>query len=425
MRTDREEKALRNLENRIHLCSRSITMPEESNTVLHIQSTLGFGGPRGTTFYVGDAPGDHNSQISLPILPANHYMAKYALPSEWWEHDTLNNEPERKRKILRVKGIRDDIFLERVPIIWKGTLPNGKKMTLISKGKLHPYQTYCVGHLWKCQHIEEDEGCKYCTLSLSVDRLNIPQAMTDDENLMYLKLAMVNNKIRSITLTSGTIESPENTGRELLVLARRIREETGLSVHIQVEPIFNRALLKELSEVADTIGIFLEVFDERVRKQICPGKAKSFTQDEYLKCWELAASYFGRGRVGTSNIIGFDEDYDVVLRGVEKAAKAGALVSTLFLRVGSPKLRNIIPSYIGREEEVLQLHMELGKILVENKVDDASHQRSGCVGCLGCNSTREAILWAREALAQPKPEEVSSEETYPQIPIPVLGHAAR
>ena len=86
---DNEEKALSNLKKRISLCSRGITMPEKSNSALHFQSNVGFAGPQGTSCYVGNAPGDHSNQISLSIFPRDHYLAQYALSTEWYN----NNDP--------------------------------------------------------------------------------------------------------------------------------------------------------------------------------------------------------------------------------------------------------------------------------------------------------------------------------------------
>ena len=395
---DNEEKALSNLKKRISLCSRGITMPEKSNSALHFQSNVGFAGPQGTSCYVGNAPGDHSNQISLSIFPRDHYLAQYALSTEWYE----NNEQDESGKKEKILYAKNDTYLEQVPVNWKGTLSDGRKSNILSKKRFHPYGTFCMGNYWYCRHIEQNEGCKYCTINLSVQRLNFSKWMRDEDNLNYLKLAISKNSIRSVTLTSGTFESPERTGRELLSLARQIREETGLSVHVQIEPVFDRSLLKELSEVADSIAIFLEFFDENVRKKICPGKSRVNSQEDYQKSWEMAVSYFGWGKVVTSNIIGFDEDYDVILKGVERAAKIGVVSTIQWLRVGNPLLGNIVPSYIGKEDEVLELHQEMGKILVENSADNISFKNSGCLGCLGCQATREAVKWARIASVKMK-----------------------
>ena len=395
-----EKQALSNLKKRISLCSRGITMPEKSIPALYFQSSVGFAGPQGTCCYIGNEPGDHSNQISLSIFPKDHYLAQYALSTEWYQNDEFG-ESVKNEKILSVEN---NTWLERVAINWKGILPDGRKSNILSKKRFHPYGTFCMGYYWNCRHIEHNEGCKYCTINLSIEKLNLPRWMQDRDNLDYLKLALSQNPIRSVTLTSGTFESPERTGRELLSLARRIREETGLSIHVQIEPVFDRTLLKELSEVADSIAIFLEFFDEKVRQKICPGKARTNTQEEYMKSWEMAVSYFGLGKVITSNIIGFDEDYETIVKGVEKAAKIGVMTTIQWLRVGSPKLENIIPSYIGKENEVLQLHQEVGKILVENSVDNISFKNSGCLGCLGCQATREAINWARLVSVKIKPK---------------------
>ena len=395
MRSDSEENTLKDLRNRIDLLSRGILLPDESVPAVHIQSMRGGAGPQGVSCYIGNAPGKHSSQISLVIYPKNHYMAQYALPTKWWEEGYPMKTAENKKRIIYTD---DSIFLEEISHDWQGISPDDRIRVQSLKARLHPYQTYSSCLYRSCRHLEKNAGCKFCTTDLPLNRFNIPKRQPEQLNLEYLKLAIASGSIRSVNVTSGTIETPESTGRELLTLARRIREETGLSVHVQTEPILDPALLKELSSTVDSIGIFLEFFDEKVRQKICPGKAQAFTQEDYMRSWEMAVSCFGWGKVWNISIVGFDEDYETTLKGIEKAAGIGVMTSFFLLRVGSPALGEFVPTYIGREDEVLQLHMELGKILVKNAVDNVSPESSGCLGCQGCNATKEAVKWARAAL---------------------------
>jgi len=397
LRLNSEEKALRRLKNRIKLCSRGITLPTGSKPVLHLQSKQGGAGPQGTAAYIGETPGDHNSQLSLVIFPEDHYLAQYALPTTWAEPQS-DREPESGMDTKRGKILQagSELFLEKVENNWKGTLPDGRKVTMLSKARFHPYRTFSICLYRNCRHLEKNEGCKYCTANLLTDKLNFHTRLPDRENVDYLKLAMSNNPVRSVTLTSGTFESPERTVKDLISQARLIKEETGVSVHVQSEPFFDRALMKELSEVSESIGIFMEFFDEKVRREICPGKARAFTQDDYMRSWEIAVSCFGWGNVFTTNLMGFDEDYEVILQGIERAARIGTMTSILWTRVGSPQLGAFIPSYLEKENnKLLQLHMDAGRILVENSVDRIAGEGSGCLGCHGCNAISEAIMWAR------------------------------
>ena len=403
MRLDNKKKALQYLKDRIMLLSRGITLPDTSAPVRHLQSSQGGPGPMGTVCYVGDMPGKHNSQISLTIFPKDHYMAQYALPTEWYKsEDNKQNEQENKKKILQTGG---NIFLEKVSSKWQGTFSNGRKVSSISKTRFHPYRTFSLALYRTCRHFEANEQCKFCTISSLMNKLNFPIRSSNQENLEYLKIAMDNNPIRSVTMSGGTFESPERTAREMLSLAKLIRKETEFSVHIQTEPFFDKDLMKELSEYVGTIGIFLESFDEKIRKQICPGKARYNSPENYLKCWEMAVDHFGRGNVWNTNIIGFNEDYDVILKGIEKAAKIGVISSILLFRVGSKALSGITPSYIGKEDDVLKLHQELGKILVKYSVDNTSPKKAGCLGCFGCSATKEVVKWARAALGKEKYED--------------------
>ncbi len=387
-----KEKALKNLKDRIKLLSRGIVLEDESVPVIHLQSIQGGAGPQGVNCYIGEEPGNYKSQISLVIYPKDHYLAEHAIPAKWWTEEQSDEDP-KKRKIVFTD---DGLFLEEAPFNWHGGWFD-RKTARIVKAKLHPYQTYSMCLYRGCKHLEQNQGCKFCTTSLLVDKFHLPKRLPDKMNLKFLKLALTNNSIRSITLTSGTIDTPEKTGKELLSFASFLKEKTNLSIHVQIEPIFDQTLLKELSQVADTIGIFLESFDENVRQMVCPGKAQAFSPEEYMKSWEMAVSCFGRGKVFTTDIIGFDEDLEVTVKGIERAARIGVLTSILLLRVGAPGLGDYSPSYIGKEDTVLQLYQELGEILVRNSIDNISPNNAGCMGCHGCSATKEAVLWARLA----------------------------
>jgi len=40
-------------------------------------------------------------------------------------------------------------------------------------------------------------------------------------------------------------------------------------------------------------------------------------------------------------------------------------------QVGSPLLAQFIPPFLGKEDELLELHKDMGKILVKNSMDQA------------------------------------------------------
>lgn len=396
-----KDKALQRLKTHIQLGTRGITLPEEISPVSVAQSSRGGAGPQGTACHVGLQPGEHSSQTSLVIYPKGHYLAPQALPTEWWPSEKGQIEG---RTILKAG---EGIFLEKVKVNWKGTLSDGRKVSTLSRARFHPYGTYSMGLFRICRHQENNQGCLFCTSSAMVKKFNFPDRSPDDDLLDHLKLGLAQNLIRSVTLTSATFDSPERTVLEMIPLTKRIREETGLSVQVHLEPVFDRPLMKDISRVADSAGIFLESFDERVRQRICPGKAATYSQDDYLRSWELAVDCFGWGKVMTVQIIGLDENYDVVLRGIERAAQIGVVTSLLWLRVGSPGLETIIPSYLGKEEEMLQLLMEAGKIMVKHSLDTISAKNSGCLGCQGCSATREAVYWAKAATQDIYPQHMS------------------
>ena len=218
MRIESEEKALKNLKNRISILSRGIVLPDESIRVIHLQSAQGGAGPRGITCYIGDAPDDHKNQVSLIVYPKDHYMARYALSTRWWTEDNQDTEKEKKKIVYT----DDHIFLEEVPFNWKKGWFKGKKTIYLVKPRFHPFRTYSMSFYRGCRHMDQNEGCKFCTNSLLTDKFNLPKKFPNRLNLRYLKLGMTNNPVRSITLTSGTMGTPEKTMKEISLSRRNL-----------------------------------------------------------------------------------------------------------------------------------------------------------------------------------------------------------
>jgi len=383
-----KDTAYQRLKNRIMLLSRGITLPPRHwwIPVRHIQSFYGGAGPRGRIYFISYGGNEDNvsEMISLPIYPKNHYLARYAFPAK--------RDKKNIHNLLIENGIK---LIGRCPTKAREMkLSDGRSVGKTGLINVHCYGTYSTTASWDCRYFDNKEQCKYCTIDLTkkwIDTTNL----SDKYIVEALKLTYDNSKIRSVTITGGTEGTPEETVRHLINLTEKVQERVAISIHVQFEPISDYGLFKELSRHVDSVGIFLEIFDEDIRKRICPGKGR-VPKEKYFENWKEAVKIFGRGKVGTSCLLGFGESYGHILKDIEECIKLGVVVMPLLIRVGSPYLgKRFIPSYIGKEDALLDFHIKVAQLLIENDLGVEIGKVSGCIGCMGCSAIMEACQYVR------------------------------
>lgn len=382
-----KEIALKVLKDRLALISRGICIEpvNKNKPVHHLQSYYGGTGPRGKQYYVcyqdEETP---ERMISLPIYPSDHYLAAYAVRTK--------RSPKNPHDLIADNGV-----------ILKGVPPHSRKHKAVSTGlgielivENHPYDTKAINVSASCRHFENNEKCKFCTTDVGMETLNVPKRVSYEEVMEAVKLNLENiPNMRSITVSGGTIESPDKNLSYMVGIAKRIKEWTDLSLYFQLEPCDDMSLLQELSQYAEGLGICLDIFDERVRKEICPGKAKTSLK-KYFDMWKKSVEFFGKGNVETHCLIGLGEDINLVLDNIKKCVALGVRVTPLHIRAGSKDLGEFfVPTYLEDEERYLKFHIEAAKIMKQYGMDYRFKDGPGCIGCKGCNAIIEACEYAK------------------------------
>lgn len=368
----------RHFEARLKLLSRGILPPELGGKPLNKMVTVGLGaGPQGSTFHLshkGDNP--RKSMISTTIYSTEHHLAPYSIRSKFGE------EPGT------LEVLEDIVLTSR-------TIPNffqsHTKGEQLVPAMIHCYGTCTTVMGFECRHAMSSESCKYCEIyTVGMKQKNLPRKNSNQTLIEAFKAAAKYDDIATITITSGTFDEPDLVVKDFINLLKEARAEGCTnSFHVQFEPIKDLTLYKELSQYADSVGVFLEIFNEEIRREICPGKAK-IGRDAYIKNWEAAVNHFGRGNVMTTSMLGFGVDYDELLRSVEQFADIGVKSSLLFVRPLSEQLKDFVPDFMTRDfGEIKSLFIETGKILNSRGIPFVRGKGAGCVGCQGCTAMLE------------------------------------
>jgi hypothetical protein len=374
------------LTERIRLLSRGILPVRLGGREIIGGSGVG-AGPQGKRFFhCSGETGVPLGMISVPVFPGDHHLAPYALETKFGDKSSTI-----------IAG--DGIVLKAVPIerfIGK-TLAGGASIVKDGLSALHCYATYTMVPAWKCKHPETGDECRYCQIdSVARGERKWPDLVPVEHLVEALEIAQKVERLRTITMTTGTFGNNDDVVRRYMELIRAMRAVTDLSFHVQFEPVSDLGLLEELSGFADSVGIFIEIFDEEIRKDICPGKFRSSSREDYLRNWEEGVRCFGWGNVSTTCLIGFGEDLDRVLGEMEKFSAMGVRTSILFARFSTHHLKGRVPSYLQREEkEIVDFYLEAARILERHDLGYAKGHGSGCIGCGGCNAMMEASACVR------------------------------
>lgn len=370
------------------LLSRGILLPPRWwwKPVRHRQSFYGGPGPQGRVYYICYGRRKKcKKMISLPIYPKDHYLAKYAIPVK---RSLLNSHNLIAKGGVHLKGVKP-------PAVRDMNFSDGSPVSRSGIVTMHCYKTFAPNLSYGCCHFDSGEQCKYCTVDLARRKWGLSEQKVMKHLLEAIDLTVKKCKVRSITLTSGTFADPDEVAQEWIRLIKRIRQVTNKSLHVQIEPLTDMSIYKKLSNLVQSIGIFLEVFDEDIRKKICPGKSK-ISREIYFKAWQEAVKYFGRGKVGTSCILGFGEDYNKILPVIDECAKIGVRVILLLARPGSEALgKRFRPSYLGKEKELIKFHIKVAEILMKYGLESKVGAESGCFGCQGCSAMVEACRFVK------------------------------
>ncbi len=209
--------------------------------------------------------------------------------------------------------IRDGVLLNEVVFL---TMPEWvfiRQDGMMVGSVVRPHSNACLS-VWPsldCKYIREKKGCKFCSLT-SVD----PGRMTrlrPDMVARLVKVALDYDPAYQINLSGGTCGSPEGAIAYLSEICAAIIDACGQTViSVECAPPADSAYLKRLKEHGVTAVVMnLEIFDERLRKRICPGKGE-ISNRQYMQSLQEAVRFFGAGNVSSVLIVGIQPIQDVL-----------------------------------------------------------------------------------------------------------------
>lgn len=260
-----------------------------------------------------------------------------------------------------------------------------------------------------CIHWARDKGCRFCGIEISL-RAGLTVAKKGPKELgMVAKDAMELDGVTHVVLTTGTLLSREGEIRHLGNCVKNVKSLTGLPVHVQCEPPQDLSLLDHLkAEGADTIGLHVESYDEKVLELMAPPKAQIGLR-AYERAWERAVNIFGPNQVSSFLILGLGETWESVERGVNVMADLGVFPYVLPLRpIPGSQLETLCPPDFSYCVEVYKMTSEI----MHKRGLSSQNTIAGCVRCGACSGLRDFELGVPEFVCHPARNRKELEEAF-------------
>lgn len=239
----------------------------------------------------------------------------------------------------------------------------------------------------KCIYWACGEACEFCGIELSLTYNTTIAEKNYIQMSEVISAAKKEGRCSHMTLTSGTEESIDKGANRYIELLKGVKENhPDIPLHVQIEALEDVRYIDKLKEAgADTIGIHIEVLDEKIRKKITPGKAH-LSYELYKKNWKNAVEVFGDNQVSTYILTGFGESRNEFIDGVERVISLGVVPYITPVRSIPGKKDLPMTDY----EKLLDIYLRSGILMKQYGVNPLKN-KAGCVRCGGCSAISEAF----------------------------------
>jgi len=238
----------------------------------------------------------------------------------------------------------------------------------------------------KCVYWACGEACTFCGIEVSLQNNATIEEKTADQMSEVITAAIKEGRCAHMTLTSGTDETIDKGANRYIELLKGVKGiHPDIPIHVQIEALEDLEYLNKLKEAgADTIGIHIEVLNEKIRRDITPGKFH-LSYNTFERNWKHAINLFGNNQVSSYILTGFGESKTDFLKDVEKIISIGVI--PYITPVRSIPGKKDLP--ITNFEDLIEIYKESAVLMKQYGVNPLEN-RAGCVRCGGCSAIKEA-----------------------------------
>lgn len=285
----------------------------------------------------------------------------------------------------------EQIELQAVPVPEFYSKQSTEGTPLRQIALLHGLECLATTVYQSCRYWTSGIQCKFCTIPNSYLRKDTILEKTPRQIAEVVKAAEVEGIIHDLLLTTGTPSETSVGIDRFTAIAEAVREVSSIPIAVQFEPPVDMAEMSALKDAGVTsVGLHIESFDDKIRRDVCPGKYSYASYDKYLETWKRAIELFGKGNVTTFVLYGMGEDEEITLSRSTDVAKMGVLPIITPIRPSQgSQMANFVPSYVGNLDRAVSFFEKLGMILFSSGLNP-QETLAGCSRCGACTPIQEA-----------------------------------
>ena len=292
--------------------------------------------------------------------------------------------------IIQLEDETFPITLVPTPQFYQMKLADGTPMTQI--GLLHGKDCLATTIVQHCDYFDHRLECQYCSIPVSLQQGTTIIRKSPEQFIQVLTAAEQEGCANHLTLTIGSPDRPDRGAQDYIDFVSSLRQHSDVPVHVQLEPPKSAKHLRALKDAGvDTVGIHLEIYDDALRKQYCPGKYAHASFLDYYTAWKNAVRIFGKGQVSTFILLGLGETPEQLHQGFKTTIEIGVIPVPVPCRPNpGSQMEGHIPDYVDHLEEIVEVYLDCARLLREHDLDPNLH-RAGCIRCTGCTALTEAF----------------------------------
>lgn len=301
----------------------------------------------------------------------------------------LQQIAKNKYKIADFEDKSYELTLLASPQFYHMQLVDGTPMSQIAL--VHGVDCLATTIIQHCSYFDSGLECLYCSIPLSLELGQTIVQKSPKQFLQVLSAAQKEGRAQHLTLTMGSPARPDRGAKDYVEFVSTLRKATPIPIHVQIEPPALQNQFQALKNAGvDTVGIHLEIYDDQLRRQYCPGKYQHAGFNDYLAAWREAVGIFGRGQVSTFILLGLGETAEQLHDGFKTTIELGVIPVPVPCRPNpGSHLEGQVPKYINNLDQIVEIYLDCARLLFNAQLNPLLH-RAGCIRCTGCTAITEA-----------------------------------
>ena len=199
-------------------------------------------------------------------------------------------------------------------------------------------------YLWSCEYAQAGQACQFCHTGGYTEQLRRagqpePAFPTPHDVGEIVRYAVETEPVaRHVQITGGSTFHPQAECRQVVAMLEAIAQVPGEIVVFTTPPSEPVVIDDVFAAGANRVACDIEVWDENLARQICPGKSQWTGRQRHLNTLEHIAEKFGPNKACSSFVVGV-EPVESFLAGAEYLAERGIVpIVSIWMPHGRPVL---------------------------------------------------------------------------------------